>query len=167
MLYKVTEGMVIVHEGEVNMDMYKLVAGKAEVYVGYGTERETVIGILAEGSYFGELGLLAQKPAIYTIVMYSDGLLLRITMNEIEEYIRSNERDILVIMKHMANSMYNLKLNIDMLSEDISTMVEEKKIEEKKAAKGIMDIKARTRASQVAKEFLMRNNSRSQFSQFV
>ena len=167
MLYKVTEGMVIVHEGEVSMDMYKLVAGKAEVYVGYGTERETVIGILAEGSYFGELGLLAQKPAIYTIVMYSDGLLLRITMNEIEEYIRSNERDILAIMKHMANSMYNLKLNIDLLSEDISTMVEEKKIEEKKAAKDIMDIKARTRASQVAKEFLMRNNSRSQFSQFV
>ncbi|MBR5336486.1 MAG: cyclic nucleotide-binding domain-containing protein [Lachnospiraceae bacterium] len=161
MLYKVTEGMVVVKEGEVNMDMYKLVSGKAEVYVGYGTDRETVIGILSEGSYFGELGLLAQKPAIYTIVMYSDGLLLRITMNEIEEYIKTNERDILAIMKHMANSMYNLKFNIDMLSEDLSTMVEEQRV-----AKNIETMRQRTRASNVAKEFLMRNNSRSQFSKF-
>ncbi len=152
MLAKVEEGWVIIQEGEVNMDMYKLVSGKAEVYVGYGTEKETVIGILKEGSYFGELGLLTQKPAIYTIVMYSDGLLLRITMNEIGDYIKNNERDILAIMRHMANSMYNLKKNIDLLSDDLKSMMEEKKKDA-----DIKEMQQRIRASRITKEFLMRN----------
>ncbi len=152
MFTKVQEGWVIIQEGEVNMDMYKLVSGKAEVYVGYGTENETVIGILSEGSYFGELGLLTQKPSIYTIVMYSDGLLFRITMNEIGDYIKNNERDILAIMRHMANSMYSLKLNIDLLSADLNSMVADKKKED-----DLMEMRQRIRASRITKEFLMRN----------
>ena len=153
MFQKVSEGCIIIREGELNMDMYKLVSGKAEVYVGYGTEHETVIGILSEGDYFGELGLFTQKPAIYTIVMYSDGLLFRITMNEIEDYIKNNGRDILSIMRHMANSMYNLKLNIDLLSEDLNTMVTDKKNEEE-----VKEMQQRIRQSRITKEFLMRNS---------
>lgn len=152
MMLQVKEGDMIVQEGEMSLDMYKLVSGKAEMYVGYGTDRETFIGILSKGDYFGEMGLLARRPAIYTIVMYSDGLLLRITPQDIVDYIKNNERDILNIMVHMANSMYNLKTNIDLLTEDINEMIHEKKNEEE-----IKELQERIRASRLTKEFLMRN----------
>ena len=49
MMLQVKEGDMIVQEGEMSLDMYKLVSGKAEMYVGYGTDRETFIGILSAG----------------------------------------------------------------------------------------------------------------------
>ena len=152
MMLQVKEGDVIVQEGEMSLDMYKLVSGKAEMYVGYGTERETFIGILSKGDYFGEMGLLAKRPAIYTIIMYSEGLLLRITPQDIVDYIKNNEHDILNIMVHMANSMYNLKTNIELLTEDINEMIHEKKNEEE-----IKEMQQRIRTSRLTKEFLMRN----------
>ena len=152
MMLKVKEGDMIVQEGEMSLDMYKIVSGKAEMYVGYGTEKETFIGILNEGDYFGEMGMLARRPAIYTIVMYSDGLLLRITPQDIVDYIKNNEHDILSIMVHMANSMYNLKTNIELLTEDINAMIHQKKNEEE-----IKQMQERIRASRLTKEFLMRN----------
>ena len=118
MLIQIPEGTVILKEGEANMDMYKIVSGHVEVYAGYGTESETILGIMSKGSYFGELGLLTQKPAIYTIVAFSDLLLNRITMEEIDDYIANNHHDIFAIMKNMADTMYNLKFNIDLLLND-------------------------------------------------
>lgn len=38
MLMKIPEGTVIIREGEVNMDMYKIISGNAEIYTGYGTD---------------------------------------------------------------------------------------------------------------------------------
>ena len=152
MMLQVSEGMVIVQEGEVNMDMYKLVSGKAEVYVGYGTDKETLVGILSENSYFGEIGFLSSKPAIYTIVMYSDGLLLRITAQDFVGYIQTNPKDIVAIMRHMADTMYTLKKNIELLSNDLLTMTEEKKTAEELEA-----WKQKVKASRITKDMLMNN----------
>ena len=152
MLTQVSEGMVIVQEGEVNMDLYKLVSGKAEVYVGYGTEKETIVGILSEGAYFGEMGFLSSKPAIYTIVMYSDGLLLRVTAQDFVRYIQENPRDIVAIMRHMADTMYTLKKNIELLTNDLNNMVDEKK-----NADEVEAWRQRVKASRLTKSMLMRN----------
>jgi|GEM_PF-1958935 len=154
MLLPVSEGMVIVQEGEVNMDMYKIESGKAEVYVGYGTDKETFVGILSEGSYFGELGLLSSKPAIYTIVMYSDGSLLRITARDLIGYIQKNPQDIIAIMRHMGDTMYSLKMNIELLSNDLAQMVADKKNKEALEA-----WRNKVRASGLAKEFLMKKEN--------
>lgn len=118
MMMKVSEGTMILKENEVNMDMYKIIDGHVEVYSGYGTDAETILGILSKGSYFGEIGLFAQKPAIYTVIAYDDVLLQRITMNDIDEYIKTNYHDIFHIMQHMAESMYNLKYSMDMAISD-------------------------------------------------
>ena len=119
MMMKIPEGTIILQEGEVNMDMYKLIQGSVEVYCGYGTENESILGILSKGSYFGEIGLLAQKPAVYTVVAYSDILVNRITMSEIDEYIKTNHHDILEIMKHMANTMYNMQYSMNLAFDDM------------------------------------------------
>ncbi|WP_026651610.1 cyclic nucleotide-binding domain-containing protein [Butyrivibrio proteoclasticus] len=118
MLTKVPEGTIILRENEVNMDMYKIVDGHVEVYSGYGTDSEAILSVLGKGSYFGEIGLLAQKPAIYTVIAYDDVLLMRITMDDIDEYIKANYHDIFHIMQHMAETMYNLKYSMDMVIGD-------------------------------------------------
>ena len=120
MLINIPEGTVIVREGEANMDMYKIVSGNAEIYSGYGTENETILGIKSKGDYFGEMGLLTGgKPAIYTVVAYSDMVLLRITEADIDEYILKNHTDVYRIMQNMAESMYALKYGMDMYVRDL------------------------------------------------
>ena len=37
-IYEVPEGTTILQEGEVNLDMYKIIQGHVEMYTGYGTE---------------------------------------------------------------------------------------------------------------------------------
>ncbi len=120
MIMTIPAGTVIIQEGEVNMDMYKIIGGHAELYSGYGTDREAILGILSKGKYFGELGLLAEKPSIYTVVAYDELYLLRITMYNIEDYIQKNFHDIYEIMKGMAEATYNLKYSMDLFIDDVA-----------------------------------------------
>ena len=120
MLIQIPEGTVIIQEGEANMDMYKIVSGNAEVYIGYKTENEAILGIKSKDDYFGEMGLLTGgKPAIYTVVAYSDMVLMRITDKDIDEFILNNHMDVYRIMQHMAESMYGIKYGMDMYIKDI------------------------------------------------
>ena len=121
MMTRVPEGTVILREGEESIDMYKILSGRVELYRGYGTGDEAIIGIKSKDDYFGETGLLTGgKPALYTVVAYSDVLLLRITQTDIEDYIQKNHVDILRIMQSMANTMYNIKYSMDMIMDDMS-----------------------------------------------
>ena len=118
MIMKVDEGTIILKENEVNMDMYRIQSGHVELYKGYGTKQETLLGILAPEAYFGEIGLLTQKPSIYTVVAYEAVELLRIPVDDIGRYIEKHPEDAVSIMKNMANTMYNLKFDIDLLSKE-------------------------------------------------
>ena len=121
MITKVPEGTVIMREGEANMDMYKIISGNVELYRGYETKDEAIIGIKSKDDYFGEMGLLTGgKPAIYTVVAYSEVLLLRITEKDIDDFILKNHVDVLRIMQGMANSMYNIKFGMDMILDDMA-----------------------------------------------
>ena len=121
MVLQVPEGTVIMREGEANMDMYKIISGNVELYRGYETKDEAIIGIKSKDDYFGEMGLLTGgKPAIYTVVAYSEVLLLRITEKDIDDFILKNHVDVLRIMQGMANSMYNIKFGMDMILDDMA-----------------------------------------------
>lgn len=119
MLLEVPAGAVILKEGEVNMDMYRIMKGHAELYIGYQTPSETILGILSKNSYFGELGMLTQKPSIYTVVAYSRMAIYRLAPDDLEEYFSKNPGDAVNIMSHMANTMYTLKFNLDMMLEEL------------------------------------------------
>ncbi len=97
------------------MDMYKLESGNCEVYTGYGTEHESILGILSKGAYFGEIGFFAQKPSIYTVISYTDVLIDRIIITEFQKYAQEHYEDMLSLMKNMTDSMYNLKFNMDLM----------------------------------------------------
>ena len=119
-LIQVKEGMTVLSEGEVSLDMYKIIKGNAEVYMGYGTDNETLIGILGPQSCFGELGMLLEKPAIYTVIAYSDLLLLRVTKGEMGDFVQQNHKNIMDIMKRMAQTMMTMRTQIDLLINDLN-----------------------------------------------
>ena len=127
-LLKIPAGETILAEGEVNLDMYKIISGHAEVYMGYGTETETLIGIIGPNSCFGEFGLLLNKPAIYTVIAYSEVLLMRITKGEMGDFIQQNHKSVMDIMQNMAHTMMTMRTQIDMLINDLN---EGKKLNEK------------------------------------
>lgn len=110
---------LIIREGETNDDMYKIVSGHAEVYVGYGTKQETVIGIIGPQSCFGEFGLLLHQPSIYTVAAYSDILALNITEKDMMDFVRENQKNVIDIMRNMANTMMTMRYHIDLLIREI------------------------------------------------
>ena len=106
---------IIIREGETCVEMYKIISGNAEVYSGYGTQNETLIGIIGKNSCFGEFGLLLKKPSVYTIKAYSDVFAMRITEEEIGDFMTNNHSSVLEIMRNMANSMMAMRKHIDLL----------------------------------------------------
>ena len=113
------QNTVILREGELNEDMYKIVKGHAEIYVGYGTEHETLLGVIGDRSCFGEFGLLLKKPAIYTVIAYDDILALKITEGDMGDFIKENHGYIMDIMRNMANSMMTMRFQIDLLTKEL------------------------------------------------
>ncbi len=125
------EGKAIVHfpaetmilqEGEVSLDMYKIIQGRCEMYMGYGTDKEVLIGIIGPGACFGEMGLLMQAPAIYTIIAYSDVYAIRVTEGRIAGFIQENHSSVLQIMKNMAGTMMIMQRQILELSQELATV---------------------------------------------
>ena len=119
-IYDVPEGTIILNEGEVNLDMYKVVSGHVEMYTGYGTENEILIGLLGPGTCFGEFGLLTGRPAIYTIITYSKTKILRVTEALMGDFIKENPESIMQIMKNMANNMMRMQHKINQLSNELA-----------------------------------------------
>ena len=115
------EGSLILKEGDVNLDMYKIIQGKAEMYIGYGTDHEVLVGIIGAGACFGELGLLTHSPAIYTIIAYSDVYALRVTLERVGTFIEENQSSILQIMTNMAKTMSVMQHQITFLSKELES----------------------------------------------
>ncbi|MCR4754580.1 MAG: Crp/Fnr family transcriptional regulator [Lachnospiraceae bacterium] len=113
---------LILKEGEVNLDMYKILKGNVELYTGYGTDKESLIGIIGPGAVFGEFGLLLEKPAIYTVIAYSDVYALRVTEGRIGDFIKENHSSVIQIMKNMANTMSIMQRQIMDLSEEVAAL---------------------------------------------
>ncbi len=110
---------VILKEGEFHTDMYKIIKGHAEIYTGYGTPSESILGIIGPQSCFGEFGLLLKKPSIYTVIAYSDVLALRFTESELGNFVKENHKNIIDIMRNMANSMMSMRLQNDQLIKEL------------------------------------------------
>ena len=99
--------------------MYKIVSGRAICYLNYGTDNEYVLGSLKEGKTFGEYSLLTGKPGIYTVTAYTDMLLMRIERGEFTKFLEVNARNSVEIMQNMASMMNVMKVNIDMMNDDL------------------------------------------------
>ena len=120
---KFSEDEVIIREGETYEEMYKIVSGRAALYLQYGTENEYLIGVLSDGKWFGEVSVLTGKPSPYSVVAISDIMVMRIGADRLESFISQNPRNTAEIMKNMANSIVMLKANVGMMSEELTEIL--------------------------------------------
>lgn len=118
---RVSADEIIQCEGEITSDMYRIVSGKAICYLNYGTENEYVIGSFKEGACFGEYQLLTGKPALCTMVAYSDMLLLRISRDEFSKFIEMNAANAIDIMHVQAKMINAMKVHLDMLIDELKS----------------------------------------------
>ncbi len=119
------EDEVILAEGSTEKVLYKIIHGKAIVYFNYGKEDEYMVGMLSEQRCFGELSILCGKPSIYTVVAYSDVLVMRIQEKDFDDFIRNNSANAIGIMRNLANTLLTLSLNVNMVLDELA---QEKKI---------------------------------------
>lgn len=114
------EDSVIIREGEVKNEMYKIVSGKAAVYINYGEKNEYLLGILSEQQCFGELGILCHQPSVYTVVAVYDVLVMRICGNEFETFLLNNNKNAIDIIRNLSWCVTNLKGNLELVVEELT-----------------------------------------------
>ena len=119
-MQKFPEDSVIIREGEVRNEMYKIVSGKAAVYINYGEKNEYLLGILSEQQCFGELGIWCHQPSIYTVVAVYDVLVMRISINEFDSFLLNNNKNAVDIIRNLSWCVTNLKGNLDLVLEELS-----------------------------------------------
>lgn len=115
-----TEDSIILQEGELRDEMYKIVSGKVAVYLNYGEENEYLLGILGEQQCFGELGILCKQPSLYTVVAVYDVLIMRIGIDEFDDFLQNNSKNTIDMLRMLAWSMMNLKCNLDLVLEELA-----------------------------------------------
>lgn len=125
---------VIIQEGRSYDEMYKIVSGSVAVYMRYGEEDEHLLGIYSKSRCFGEINVLSEQPSIYTVVAYNEVLLMRITRDSLEEFIRSYPGNAIDIMRNMVQTFGFMQKNIELLLNEISEKrdVNQKRTEELK-----------------------------------
>ena len=103
-----------------NGEMYKIISGRAVCTINNGAENEYILGSFNEGKTFGEYSLLTGKPGIYTVIAFTDTLLLRISRGDFMSFIQMNAENSVNIMRNMAAMMNVMKVNIDMLNGELN-----------------------------------------------
>ena len=119
-IIKFSRDSVIIKEGEMNPDMYKIVQGNAELYTGYDTDKELLLGIIGPHACFGEFGMLIQAPSIYTVVAYNDVYAMKVTAGNMGDFVQENHKNIIDIMKNMAHTMMIMQKQINLMSDELT-----------------------------------------------
>ena len=81
------EGQRIIRTGQENASFYVIVDGEAAVFV-----EDDQRGLLARGSFFGEVSALLDEPATADIVTRSRLLCLVVPASELERFFTANPR---------------------------------------------------------------------------
>ena len=110
---------VIIQEGRSYDEMYKIISGSVAVYMRYGEEDEHLLGIYSKSRCFGEINVFSRQPCIYTVVAYNEVLLMRITKDSMEEFIKRYPGNAIDIMQNMVRSFELMQKNIDLLLDEI------------------------------------------------
>ena len=118
-MQKFPEDTVIIREGELTNEMYKIISGKAAIYINYGEKNEYLLGILSEQQCFGELGILCKAKSMYTVVAVYDVLAMRICEEEFETFLQNNNKNAMDMIKNLSWSVMNLKCNLDMVLNEL------------------------------------------------
>lgn len=88
-LVEVKRDEVIFKTGDAAAAFYIVISGKFEVFAGEGLRRQVLV-YLKQGSYFGEMSLIADQPHSATVAARSDSLVLEISKENFKKIIENN-----------------------------------------------------------------------------
>ncbi|MBQ7219918.1 MAG: cyclic nucleotide-binding domain-containing protein [Synergistaceae bacterium] len=114
-IHKITADEVILREGETNSSIYRIITGSAVCWFKYGTDDEYVLASMADGDCFGEYSALTDNPNIYTVVAFSDMLIMEITKDDLITFVEMNAKNAIDIMSNTARMLNVMAVNIEML----------------------------------------------------
>lgn len=120
--YSVDE--VIVWQGDTERCLYKIMSGSVALYLNYGTDNEYLIGMLSFPECFGEMTVLSARPCPYTVVAFKDVQILRVAQENFNNFIESDYKNALVIMRTMAKNIAMTNMNMSMLLDEIKAVSE-------------------------------------------
>jgi len=120
-VHKVNE--IIIEEGKTYSEMFKIISGSVAMYLNYGKENEYLIGVAGEHKCFGEVSLLSGKPSPYTVVANDNVMLMHISSDEFEGFIEHNANNAVDIMKNMAKNINMLSMNIQLIADEFSEIL--------------------------------------------
>ena len=106
------KGEVIIQQGELQRDVYKILSGTVGAYTNYGKINEMRAGQHTAPDYFGEIMLLAEQPSYCTIVAESAVAVLRVSEEDFEVYLQKDVQNALSIVKAMADNLRMVHINI-------------------------------------------------------
>ena len=128
------EDDVVIKEGQTNTEMYKIVSGQAAIYFDYGKENEYLVGVLADGRCFGEIGLLTGKPSPFSVVAVTSLMLLGIGAEDFEGFIAEDPQKAADIMRNLAGTVVTMGANVNLLKDEMlqafSDKADDKRVEQ-------------------------------------
>jgi NTE family protein len=88
-LVEVKREEIVSRAGEPASAFHIVLSGKFEVFTGEGSRRQ-VLAYLKQGSYFGEMSLIADQPHSATVAARSDSLVLEISKENFKHIVQNN-----------------------------------------------------------------------------
>ena len=70
------QGQILCQEGEIGHSMYILLMGEVEISINSFSDNPQSLGCMPEGSFFGEMSLLEDKPRSATIIACSQEVIV-------------------------------------------------------------------------------------------
>ena len=106
---KFNNGEIIVREGDVGSNFFKIIEGKAYVISNYEKKDQLQLAILEDGAYFGEMGILEEYPRSATIIAKGPTRVLEILKDDLTDYFTDRPEEIFVIMKLLAGRVQSME----------------------------------------------------------
>lgn len=109
-------GQAICREGESGSSMFVLLRGNVDVIINSFSDNSKVIDTLKEGSFFGEMSLLEDKPRSATVVASSDDVIV----------LEVVESDFSMLLLKATSITYRLLLSLNNRLNSMLERIEEK-----------------------------------------
>jgi CRP-like cAMP-binding protein len=108
-------GTVLFKDGDTqSKEMYIIHSGKVKISKKVG-EQETVLAVMGQGEFFGEMAILNNKPRSATAEVVEDSKLLVIDPKTFESMIKSNAEVALRMIKKLADRLRETDRKIELL----------------------------------------------------